>query len=186
MENAHMIKNKKFFLLLASVVVNFVFVCAVLGAQEQSLAEIKYQEDYDRMQKIIKVSDPAKRADQIATFYQQRPDMDQRVSSYIDGFFMKDLEALYAKQSFAILIGVNERALKARPLFAEAYFYQGMALQNLKKSEEAISAFAKCSVMRNPKQDQAKKQLDLVYKAVHGNLVGEQKVITLAMRDLRK
>jgi hypothetical protein len=181
-----MIENKKFFLLLASIVMNFVFVCAVFGAQEQSLAEIKYQEDYDRMQKLIKVNDPAKQADQIATFYQQRPDMDKRVSDYVDDFFVKDLEALYAKQDFALVATVSERAVKARPLFGRAYFYQGLALQKVKKLEESINAFAKCSVLRNPLNEKAKTQLHAVYKEAHGNLAGEQKVINEATRALFK
>ena len=41
-------------------------------AQDATVEEIKYQEDYDRLQRIAAVKQPLKRADQLAKLYTER------------------------------------------------------------------------------------------------------------------
>ena len=60
---------------LSGVVVALAF-CAGIGpasAQEESAADRQYREDYDRVQKITAVSDPARRAEQLLAFVRARP-----------------------------------------------------------------------------------------------------------------
>jgi tetratricopeptide (TPR) repeat protein len=157
-------------------------------AQDQTLEEIKYKEDYDRVQSILKVSDLLKRGDMMLKLYKERPDMNPKLRDYVDSLFVRDLEALMKKQNQVALRSLTERAIKVRPKFAEVYLFQGIVLKNDKKSDEAMTAFARCYALPNQPQvrKRAKQQLDLLYKASHGgSLIGQEKFIKNAMKGIK-
>jgi tetratricopeptide (TPR) repeat protein len=157
-------------------------------AQEATLDEIKYREDYNRIKKMEKVDDPVKRADQFVTFYSERPDLDPKLRDYSDSVFARDLESLHRQGNYSALKGICERVLKYRPKFGEVYMYYGVALKNEKKLQEAMDAFAKCYLTTNPPlRTKAKQQLDITYRAFSGgSLIGEQKIIDNALKELKK
>jgi hypothetical protein len=155
-------------------------------AQDETLAEIKYKEDYDRLQKIVSVSQPIKRAEQLLALYKERPDMDSKLRDYADSFFVKDMNSLITQKNLVAVKGIAERAIKARSQFGEAYFFYGVTLKNEKKIDEAMSAFAKCYVIKGPLQTKGKQQLDIAYRASHnGSLIGQDKFIKNAQAELK-
>jgi tetratricopeptide (TPR) repeat protein len=155
-------------------------------AQEGTVAEIKYKEDYDRIQKIITVSDPLKRANQMLTFYKEKPDLDPKLRDYADNIFARDLEAIMKQGNYIALRGLCEQALKVRPKFGEVHLFHGVVLKNENKIQEAMNAFAKCYLIKNPLQAKAKQQLDVTYRASSGgSLIGEEKIIKNAKEELK-
>jgi len=171
----------------------FMLLCALLAAccsvraQDSTLAEIKYKEDYDRLQSIIRASDPAKRANQMLAFYKERPDTDARLLTYADNVFDKDLETLMNQENTSVLRDLCARALKLRPKFGEVYLFQGVVLKSEHKIDEAMLCFAKCYMIKNPLQSKAKQQLDIAYRAGNqGSLIGEDKILKRAVQELEK
>jgi len=162
-------------------------VVSLLGrAQDSTLAEIKYKDDYDRIQAIAKVSDAVKRAGQMLSLYKERSDMDPKLLAYADNIFAKDLETLNKQENFTALKGLCERALKIRPRFGEVYLFRGVVLKNEGKMNEAMNDFARCYMIRNPLQIKAKQLLDIAFRAANkGSLIGEEKLIKQATQDLR-
>jgi hypothetical protein len=171
--------------LIFSAALIFVLGFSALRAQDSALEEIKYKEDYDRLERIKKVTDVAKRGDQFVSFFRERPDMDFKLRDYADSLFVRDLDSLLKQQNFAAIKSLCDRALKARPKFGEAYLYQGVALKNDKKVAEAMMSFARGAGLENPLQKKSKQQLDLVYRQAHGSLIGEDKFIKEAVKDLK-
>jgi hypothetical protein len=164
----------------------FVASLVTARAQEGTLVEIKYKEDYDRIQQIIKVNNPVKRCDQIVSLYKDRKDMDPKLLQYIDGIFTRDLETLLKQDNYIAVRGLCENALHSRPKFGAAYLYYGVALKNEKKTDEALNALAKGSLIKGPFQTRAKQQLDLVYRANNNrSLDGEEKIIEKAKAELK-
>lgn len=182
-----MFTNKSFFrqwISFSALILTLGFLAAY--AQEGTVAEIKYKEDYDRLQRIVKVSDPVKCGDQLAAFYRERPDLDEKLRDYADNFFARDLESLMKQGNYTALRGLCERVLKVRPKFGEVYLFYGIALKNGNKISEAMNAFAKCYVITNPLQKKAKQQLDVAYRATSGgSLIGQEKIIKNAIKELR-
>jgi tetratricopeptide (TPR) repeat protein len=155
-------------------------------AQDESLSEIRYKEDYDQIQKIIKISEPVKRADQMLAFYRGRTDMDPKLREYADNIFARDLETLMKQRNYIAMKGLSERAIKLRPKFGEAYFFYAVALKFDNKVNEAMNAFAKCYLIANPLQKKAKELLDTTYRSTSGgSLIGEDKIINNAKRELK-
>ena len=165
------------------------FICAALFsaavAQDESLADFKYKEDYDRIQSIAKTADVVKRAERMVALYGDRRDMDSKLRDYADNVFAKDLEALMKLNNNIALKGICERALKVRPRFGEAYLFYGIALKRDKKIDEALKAFARAYGIDNPLKAKAKQQLDVTYRATGGSLSGREKLVKDAMKDLK-
>lgn len=181
-----MFANKRFFSRWAGLSV-LIFLAASAGrAQDSAVDEIKYKEDYDRVQKIAAITQPIKRADQFITLYKERPDMDEKLRYYADGLFLRDLEALTKQRNFVAVRGLCERAIKVRPKFGEAYLHYGFVLKQEKKLDEAMNAFAKCFLIPNQYQARAKQQLDIVYRMKSGgSMVGQDKLIAAVKKDLK-
>jgi hypothetical protein len=167
----------------------FLFLVVGLGIgrpQDDSIADIKYNDDYERIQKIAAVTQPIKRADQLVVLLKERQDLDEKLYTYVANIFIRDLEALSKQKNFTAIQGLSERAVKARPKFGEAYMYYGLALKQDNKMEEAIKAFAKCFLIPSLYQQRAKQQLDMAYRAKNGgSLVGEDKIIEAAKKELK-
>jgi hypothetical protein len=171
-----MLARAQFLVLLAF---SFCAGSLVVIAQDE---EVKYQEEYDRVTQIAKVSDPAKRAEQMLAFFKATPNMDSRIKPYADDLFTKDLNELMIQQKMMVVKKIAESAIAVRPKFAQALFFYGVILKSEKKYEEASIALAKsyaiASASKSPIKDDAKKQLDLAYRAAHnGSMVGEDKLI---------
>ena len=159
---------------------------SVVYAQEESISEIRYKDDYDQLQRIIKITDPAKRGDQMLIFYKGRTDIDPKIRAYGDNIFIKDLESLMNKGNYAALSNLSERAVRLRPRFGEAYLFYGVALKAGKKISEAMNAFAKCYLIENQFKQKAKQLLDTTYRSANrGSLIGEDKLIKNAANELK-
>ena len=155
-------------------------------AQDESVSEIRYKEDYDQVQKIAKTAEPAKRSEQLLSFYKGRADMDPKIREYADNIFARDLESLLKQSNYTAMRGLAERALKTRPNFGEAYFFLGVSLKFDKKIDEAMNAFAKCYLIKNSLQPRAKQLLDTTYRSANrGSLTGEDKILKKAMSELK-
>jgi tetratricopeptide (TPR) repeat protein len=160
--------------------------CSDVFPQDETLAEIKYKEDYDRLQKIAPVSQPVKRAGLLLTFYKERPDLDPKLRDYADNLFARDLEALMKQNNTVALKGLCEKAVQVRPKFGEAYFFYGVVLRKEKKIEEAMNALAKSYLIRNPLQKKAKELLDTTYRSYNnGSMIGQDKIIKQARQELK-
>jgi hypothetical protein len=171
---------------IAVCAVLFVVGISPLYAQNDALSDIKYKDDYDRIQKVVKIGDPAKRADRIVQVYKDSPDMDSQLRDYADNLFAKDLESLMKQGNFIAIRGICERVLKVRPKFGEAYLFYGVALKNEKKIDEALVAFARGASIKSPLQGKARQQLDVNYRQAHkGSLIGEDKLMKESMKDLK-
>ncbi len=155
-------------------------------AQDSSLEDIKYKEDYDRVQTILKISDITKRTDRMLSMYKDRRDMNEQIRTYLDNLFVRDLDAFMKQQNFTALAKLSDSALKIRPRFGEVYLYQGIVLKNEKKTQEAMVAFARGASIKNPNQAKCRQQLDLLFRAANGgSLIGQEKFIKEAMKDLK-
>lgn len=159
---------------------------SAVRAQDSTLEDIKYKDDYDRVQAILKISDVQKRGDRIIALYKERTDMRADLQAYVDSIFLRDLENLMKAQNINLLGGLCDKALKVRPRFGEVYLFQGFVLKSQKKNSDALMAFAKGSVITNQFKTRSKQQLDVLYRAEHGgSLVGEDKLIKDAVKELR-
>jgi tetratricopeptide (TPR) repeat protein len=179
-----MLKNASFFRNLPGFLV-LVLALGLMTVRAQDSEA--YREDYDRMQKIEKNTQPAKRADQIIAFIKEKSDMDSRIRDYVNGFFVSDAKRLKTQGEFAVLKDICERAIKADPSFVQAYLYYGHALKNENKYPEAMNAFAKASLFRSIFSQEARGELDKLYRSTHRNsLIGEDKVLTDAHKELKQ
>ena len=166
----------------------FFFCAAFLStvvAQDETLEDFKYKEDYDRIQSIVKTADVVKRAERMVAFYSERKDMDSKLRDYADNIFAKDMETLMKQNNYIAMKGLCERVLKVRPRFGEAYLFYGVALKRDKKIDEALKAFARAYGIDNPLKAKAKQQLDVTYRATGGSLSGQEKLVKDAMKDLK-
>jgi tetratricopeptide (TPR) repeat protein len=152
----------------------------------QGVDDLQYADDYDRLMQIDKVTDSAKKAEQLIVFYKGRPKLDSRLRIFADNRFDLALKDLNKKQNYALLKKLSQSAIALRPKFGEAWLYYGVALKNEAKFDEALDAFAKSSIIESPRQSDAKIQLDLAYRGTHkGSLVGEDKLIAKAKAELK-
>jgi tetratricopeptide (TPR) repeat protein len=176
-----MLAAARFCLLLA-----IAFAAGSSAVFAQDIDDPQYNEDYERMQQIIKISNPEKRVEQLLVFYKLRPKLNSQIRDYADGYFIKDLRALLGQQKYAQVKKICQGALAIRPKFAEAWFSYGVALKNENNLEEAVMAFTKSYVIQSPIQKDAKAQLDLAYRAAHSqSLVGEDKLIKKVKEELK-
>lgn len=172
-------------LLSVSILIFGVGFC-IVRAQQGTVEEIQYKDDYDRIQTIVKTTAPLKRADKLVTFFIERSNIDPQIRDYAANILSQDLEALLKQSNFVALKGLCERAIKARPKFGEVYLFYAAALRNEGKLNEAMNAYAKCYVIRNTLQAKAKQLLDTLYKSTHrGSLVGQDMVIRSALNELK-
>ena len=167
----------------------FFLVCtaffAAAAAQDESLEDFKYREDYNRVQSIVKITDPVKRAERMLTLYSERRDMKAELRDYADNIFARDLETLMKQNNYAPMKSLCQRALKIRPRFGEAYFFYGIALKREKKTDEALTAFARAYGIDNPLKAKAKQQLDITYRSTGGTLASQEKFVKEAMKGLK-
>ena len=169
-----------------SVLILSLVLPAAVRAQDETLAQIKYKEDYDRIQKIAAITQPVKRADLLIKFYAEKPDLDPKLRAYCDNLFAKDLETLMKQDNSIALKGLCERALKVRPKFGEAYFFQGVVFRKEKNLEKAVNCFAKAYLIGNPLQKKAKELLDTTYRIYNkGSMIGQDKILRQASQELK-
>jgi len=165
------------------------FVCAALlaaaVAQDESLEDFKYKEDYDRVQSIVKTADVVKRAERMVALYGERRDMKTELRDYADNIFARDVETMMKQNNYIPMKNICERVLKIRPRFGEVYFFYGIALKREKKIDEALTAFARAYGIENPFKAKAKQQLDITYRATGGTLAGQEKLVKEAMKSLK-
>jgi tetratricopeptide (TPR) repeat protein len=180
-------KIRRFARLGSSLALVFSFGISAVRAQDSTLEDIKYSEDYNRVQTFLKMTDTEKRDDRIVTMYKDRPDMRDDLRKFLDSLFARDLEKLVREQKHDAVANLSGRVLKVRPRFGEVYFYLGIALKNQKKPQEAMAAFAKSYVIQpNQLRAKAKQQLDVLYRAANkGSLIGQDQIIKEAVKGLK-
>jgi hypothetical protein len=182
-----MIKNMRLFRSwIPSCFLVLIASISMAYAQDETLADIKYKEDYDRIQSIIKIGDMIKRLDKMAALYAERRDIDNKLRDYADSLFARDIETLTKQANYIAVRGISERVFKTRPKFGELYLFYGIALKNSKMIDDAMTAFARGASIPNSLSTKSKQQLDIAYRSVHGgSLVGQDKLIKEAMKDLK-
>lgn len=156
-----------------------------LGAarQEESAADRQYREDYERVQKIVAVSDSSRRADQLFAFLKERPD--SKLTDYAQRNYLVVLEGLLKAENFKGVLTLSERYVKLRPKVPETYYFYGAALRGVDRYDEAYDALARCSVVRNPLSRKARDVLEFIYKSKHqGMLGGLDKILKKAQADM--
>jgi tetratricopeptide (TPR) repeat protein len=153
--------------------------------EEESAEQKEYRLDYERYEKIAAVSDPMRRADQLYAFIKERPG--SKLEDYAKANYFQVLEGLLKVENFKTLLGLSERFVKLRPRAGETYYFYGAALRDAQRYPEAMSALAKCYVIRNPASSKAKTFLEFVYKSQNkGSLLGMNKIIERAQIEVAK
>jgi hypothetical protein len=165
----------------------FIFLGSwIVRAQDSAIEEIKYKEDYDRIQSIVKTTNPVKRAEQIVAFFSGRNDINPQIRDFAADYLSRDLEALLKQSNYTALKGICERTIKSQPKFGEIYLYYAAVLRNENKLEEAMAAYAKCYLIRNPFKSKAKQLLDVLYKSQNrGSLAGEDNYLRKVAATLK-
>ena len=152
-------------------------------AQEESAADRQYREDYERVQKIVAISDTQRRADQLFTFLKERPD--SKLVDYAQKNYLVVLEGLLKAENFKGVLPLAERYVKLRPKVPETYYFYGAALRAVDRHDEAYDALARCSVVRNPLSRKARDLLEFVYRSKHQGLLGGlDKILKKAQADM--
>lgn len=159
---------------------------ASLHAQEdESAEERQYRLDYERYEKIMAVSDPIRRADQLYAFVKDRPG--SKLEDYAKGNYFQVLEGLLKVENFKTLLSLSERFIKLRPKVGETYYFYGAALKGAQRYPEAMDALARCYVIRNPASAKAKTFLEFLYKSQNkGTLMGMNKIVERAQAEAAK
>jgi hypothetical protein len=157
---------------------------AALGQEEDESAETKqYREDYERIQKVTAISDPAKKADALLQFIRERPN--SKIMDYAQGNFFQILEGNAKAGRYPVVITLAEKLTKLRPRVGETYYFLGAALKNTGKMPEAMDALAKCTVLRNPASRKAREFLEFIYRGLNkASLVGLDKLIKKAEAEI--
>jgi len=158
----------------------------IVYAQEEEAPEVtRYREDYERFQKIAAISDPVKRGEQVIQFVKERPNSKLLPNAQANLFAI--LDNFIKTENNQSLLSLSESYIKVRPKVGETYYCYGFALKNLKRTDEAMDALAKCYVIKNPQSTKAKDFLDMIYKMQHrGRLAGEEQIISKARQEVEK
>jgi tetratricopeptide (TPR) repeat protein len=184
-----MFKPRKVFTLIFLLIVSVLLLgTARIFAQAETEEEKQdrlYREDYDRVQKVVKVADPLKRADQLVAFIKERPD--SKLMQYAEESYLAILDSLGKQGNNPPLLALSERLINLRPKFGETYYFYALALKNNSKFPESMDALAKCYVLKNKLSQRAESALQLMYKARNqGSLAGLDKIIKKAQVDVEK
>jgi hypothetical protein len=155
-------------------------------AQDDEPADVKqYREDYDRLQKVMAISDITKRSDALLVFLKERPD--SKMVDYAQGNYLQILEGLAKAEKWPAMVALSEKFIKQRPKVGETYYFYGAALKNSQRLPEAMDALAKCAVMKNNASRKAREFLEYTYKAQNnGSLTGLDKILKKAEADVAK
>jgi hypothetical protein len=154
-----------------------------LAAQEESAADRQYREDYERVQKIVAITDTARRSDQILAFLKERPG--SKLADYAQSSYLLVLEGYSKSENFKTLLTAAERLVQVRPKAPEGYYFYGLALRHANRNAGAFEALARCSVVRNPLSRKARDLLEFAYRAENkGVLGGLDKILKKAQADM--
>jgi hypothetical protein len=172
--------------LLPAVGLLFWFGTGELWAQEEESAEeTQYREDYERVTKVVATADVMRRADQLFQFIKERPN--SRMAGYAQQHYWAVLETLSKSEKHAAIITLSERLIALRPRVGETYYFYGAALKNVQKFPEAMTALAKCYVLKNTASRKAKEFLDYIYRTQNkGSMVGIDRLIKKAEAEIGK
>ena len=172
--------------LIPAAAVLFWIGVGITYAQEDEPAGVtRYREDYEKFQKLATITDPVKRGEQMILFAKERPNSKLLPNAQANLFAI--LDNFIKTENYPSLLSLSESYIKVRPNVGETYYCYGFALKNLKRTDEAMDALAKCYLIRNPQSTKAKDFLDMVYKLQHrGRLDGEEQIISKARDEVAK
>jgi hypothetical protein len=158
---------------------------SAFAQDDEPAAEKQYREDYDRLQKIIAVSDVTKRSDALLLFLKERPD--SKMADYAQGQYLQLVESLAKGEKWKDTIVLCEKLIKQRPRVGETYYFYGAALKNSQRVPEALDALAKCAVIKSNASRKAREFLEYTYKAQNnGSIAGLDKILKKAEADIAK
>jgi hypothetical protein len=149
----------------------------------QDIESPEYAENYERLQEIVKISDPAKKAEQLVAFYKGRSNLNPQLKAYADSNFGNALKDLMSSPD--LVKKFAQGVLAVRPKFGEALFFYGIALKRDGKMDEALEALAKSSLIESTRQNEAKQQLELAYREANKNLVGLDKFVAKIKAEMK-
>jgi tetratricopeptide (TPR) repeat protein len=165
-----------------------IFGFSQVRGQEQegeSKEAAQYREDYERLQKIIAISDVTKKADALFQFMKERTD--SKVLDYAQGNYLQVIDSFAKAEKYPVVAQQCERLIKLRPRVGETYYYYGAALKNMNRIPEAMTALAKCTLIKNAAARKANEFLEFIYKAQNqGSIIGLEKIKKAAQADLNK
>ncbi len=177
-------KNRVIFLVGFMMAFGYALVCA--QDQEEEPKEVKqYREDYERYQKVMAIQDSMKRADALFTLIRERPD--SRVTPNAQVAYLQVVESYSKAEKYPVVISLCERLIKLRPQIGETYWFYGGALKNTNRIPEAMTALAKCTIIKNPASRRANDFLEYIYRSQNqGSLVGLEKIKKAAQQELNR
>ncbi len=165
-----------------------VFGFSQVRAQDQEVESkeaAQYREDYERLQKIVAITDATRKADALFQFMKERTD--SKVMDYAQGNYLQVIDSLAKAEKYPAVTQQCERLIKLRPRVGETYYYYGAALKNMNRIPEAMTALAKCTLIKNAASRKANEFLEFIYKAQNqGSLIGLEKIKKAALNDLNK
>jgi tetratricopeptide (TPR) repeat protein len=171
--------------MLPLLIVLLSFGILYVRAQEESAEEVKYREDYDRLQKVMAIPDLMKRSDGLMLFMNERSD--SKLTDYAQGNYLQVIESTAKAEKYPVVVALCERFMKLRPRVGETYYFYGAALKNIGKLPEAMDALAKCAMMKNNASRKAREFLEYVYKSQHqGSIIGLDKLLKKAQDEVGK
>ncbi len=145
----------------------------------------QYREDYERLQKIVAITDGMRKADALFQFMKERPD--SKVMEYAQGNYLQVVDGFAKAEKYPVVAQLCERLIKLRPRVGETYYYYGASLKNLQRIPEAMNALAKCTLIKNNASRKANEFLEFIYKSRNqGSLVGLDKIKKTAQEELNK
>jgi tetratricopeptide (TPR) repeat protein len=178
-------------ILLAALILSVGVVQAYAQAEtEEEKQERLYREDYERVTKIVAITDVVKRAEHLATFLKERPS--SKMAEYAEANYFAVLDTLGKQGNNPALMSLSERLISLQPKLGETYYFYALALKNNSKFNEAMDALAKCYVLKNRLSPRARDALELMYKARNSRLdsvginAGVQKLIKQAEAEVSK
>jgi hypothetical protein len=155
---------------------------AAWTVQDESPAEQQYREDYERIQKVMAVTDPSRRSDLLFAFMKERPT--SKLADYAQTNYLLILEGFLKARNFKALLPASERMVKFRPRVGEAWYFYGNALRDAGRLPEAMDALARCSLIRNPAARKARDFLEFLYRQQNGSLIGVDKILKKAKLEV--
>jgi hypothetical protein len=170
---------------IVPIIAMFAIGVSGIRAQEEESAETKqYREDYERIQKVMTITDQVKRADQLLLFLKERSN--SKMTQYAQDNYMLVLDNMLKQKNNVALMALSKRMIEARPRLGEPYYFYGVALRNDIKRPEAMDAFAKCVALKSKLSARARQDLEALYKLQNGNLNGIDNYIKKAQDEIEK
>jgi tetratricopeptide (TPR) repeat protein len=151
--------------------------------EEETPAQKQYREDYEQYKKIIAITEPLKRSDELLQFLKDHPK--SQLEANVQHDYLQVVQDLFNQSKWDAVVTQSERFIKVRPKTGEAYYFLGAALKQQNKIPEAMDALAKCYVLQCRVSERARQFLEVIYKGTHnGTTAGLDAIIQKAKAEI--